>query len=63
MRLDPEKYRKYVDNFDLTEEEKLQLMEQVWAIMESFVDRAFGESPEQAIMKSRSTTDNGNKSG
>lgn len=35
-------YRKYVDSFDLTEEQKIELVQMVWNIMESFVDRAFG---------------------
>ncbi len=47
MRLDIEKYRKYVEGFDLTEEQKTELIKSVWTIMESFVDRAFGLHPAQ----------------
>ena len=42
MTPDLEKYRRYVDRFDLTEAQKAELIHTVWSIMESFVDRAFG---------------------
>ena len=42
MSLDIRKYRRHVDGFDLTEEQKDDLIRTVWAILESFVDRAFG---------------------
>lgn len=47
MPPDIEKYRRYVDGFDLSEERKVELIHTVWAIMESFVDRAFGLHPVQ----------------
>ena len=47
MPIDLNKYRPYVDDFDLTEEEKLELMHTVWSMMESFVDQAFGLHPVQ----------------
>ena len=40
-------YRKFVDGFDLTEEQKVELIHTVWNMMESFVDRAFGLHPLQ----------------
>jgi len=40
-------YRKYVDHFDLTEEQKVELIHNVWNIMESFADMAFGLHPVQ----------------
>ncbi|MFQ5443813.1 MAG: hypothetical protein ACE5EK_04265 [Nitrospinales bacterium] len=49
MSLDLNKYRKYVDDFDLTEEEKTELIQTVFSIMESFVDQAFGLHPVQQI--------------
>lgn len=49
MTPDIEKYRKYVDRFDLSEERKVELIHTVWAIMESFVDRAFGLDPVQQV--------------
>ena len=45
MLADLEKYRRYVDRFDLDEAQKQELIHTVWAIMESFVDRAFGPHP------------------
>ena len=42
MTPDIEKYRRFVDHYDLTEAQKVELIHSVWAIMESFVDRAFG---------------------
>ena len=31
-------YRKYVDQFDLTEEQKLELVNAVWVILENYFD-------------------------
>ena len=47
MPPDLEKYRKHVERFDLSEEQKVELIHTVWTIMESFVDRAFGIDPVQ----------------
>lgn len=35
-------YRKYVDQFDLTEEQKLDLVNAVWMIVESIFDQHLG---------------------
>lgn len=50
MQLDPAKYSHHLAGLDLSDEDQLRFMEQTWAIMESFVDRAFGESPEQILL-------------
>lgn len=50
MQLDPARYSHHLSGLDLSEEDQLRFMEQLWAIMESFVDRAFGESPEQILL-------------
>lgn len=42
MKPDIEKYRHFVDRFDLTEKQKAELIQTIWRIMESFADRAFG---------------------
>ena len=42
MPPDIEKYRRYVDHFDISEEKKIDLIHTVWRMMQSFVDRAFG---------------------
>ena len=47
MPLDIEKYRQYVAGYDLSEQQKTELIQTVWAIMESFVDQAFGQHPHQ----------------
>ena len=52
MTPDFEKYRHYVDGFDLTEERKQELMQTVWSIMESFVDQAWGTHPVQQCRNS-----------
>ena len=49
MKIDVSKYQSYLDGFDLTDEQKLELMHQVWFIMSSFVDIAFGVAPEQQL--------------
>lgn len=47
LKPDVEKYRRYVDHFDISEKDKVELIHTVWRIMESFVDRAFGLDPVQ----------------
>lgn len=47
MPLDLEKYRPYVDHFDLSDAQKAELIQTVWSMMESFVDQAFGTHPVQ----------------
>lgn len=47
MQMDIDRYRPYLDRFDWPEEQKVAALTQVWAIMGSFVDRAFGTAPEQ----------------
>jgi hypothetical protein len=50
MQLDIERYRPYVDHFDMPEEQKIELIHIVSRIMQSFVERAFGKSPEQVLL-------------
>lgn len=52
MSPDIEKYRRFVERFDLAEEAKAELIHTVWRIMESFVDRAFERDPVQQIQDS-----------
>jgi len=35
-------YRKYVDEFDITEKQKLELVNTLWAIIENIIDQHFG---------------------
>lgn len=50
VRPNIEDYRKYVDQFDISEEQKIELIHTVWSIMESFVDRAFGQDSVQICL-------------
>lgn len=47
MPLDIEKYRHYVAGFDLSPEEQAELIRNVWMVLESFVDQAYGRHPHQ----------------
>jgi hypothetical protein len=47
MSLDLEKFRQYVDHCDLTDEQKIEVLRDLWSIMESFVDEAWGLCPTQ----------------
>ncbi|WP_347303661.1 hypothetical protein V5740_03295 [Croceibacterium sp. TMG7-5b_MA50] len=49
MQLDINRYRHFVDRFDMHEEAKVAVLTQVWGMMGSFVDRAFGDAPEQQL--------------
>lgn len=50
---DLDKYRHHVAHFDLTEAQKTELLLTVWRIMQSFVDRAFGDDPVQQAPRER----------
>lgn len=47
MSLDVEKYRHYLDGYDISEEDKAALIQSMWTILEGFVDHAFGRHPIQ----------------
>lgn len=47
MTADIEPYLKYLDHCELSREEKLALLQDLWSIMESFVDEAWGLCPTQ----------------
>lgn len=42
LACDTEKYRKYLEGFDLSEEEQAEVLEILWKIMAAFVDMGFG---------------------
>jgi len=44
LKPDIKKYMPYLDEYDLTEDKKVQLIKDVWLLMQSFVDRAFDSS-------------------
>jgi len=45
MKPDLDKYLPLVDHYDLTRDQKIELIHSLWAIMESIVDHAFGDHP------------------
>lgn len=47
LAFDPEKYRTHVAHLDMSEDDKTELLRAVWDIMQSFVDRAFGDDAAQ----------------
>ena len=49
MKPDIEKYLAMIDDWDMTREQKIQYIHDLWRIMESFVDRTFGKDPAQHV--------------
>lgn len=47
MKPDINKYLPMLDGMDLTHEQKIELIHDLWHIMQNFVDRAFGVHPLQ----------------
>lgn len=47
MKPDINKYLPMLDGMDLSREQKIKLIHDLWHIMQSFVDRAFGVHPLQ----------------
>ncbi len=48
MKPDVEKYLAMIEEWDMPREQKIQYIHDLWHIMESFVDRAFGKHPVQS---------------
>ncbi len=57
MQPDINKYLPMLENMDLTREQKIELIHDLWLIMESFVDRAFGIHPDQIHAKKNRVSD------
>lgn len=57
MPIDAEEYLYHLDGFDLSESEKVEFIHNVAAIMESFVDQAFGVHPVQQSLTARAARD------
>ena len=47
MITDLTSYRQHVDQFDLDEKQKLELVNAIWAIAESVLDQHFNPTPAQ----------------
>lgn len=57
MQPDYEDYWTDLDGYDLSDDEKRQLIHTLWTMMESFVDSAFGVHPVQQAIKARPARD------
>ena len=57
MKPDTEKYLAMIDDWDMTREQKIQYIHDLWHIMEGFVDRAFGKHPVQSARDKSSNAD------
>jgi len=53
MTFDPNKYLDHVEQFDLTHDQKLELINNVRQIMQSAVDRTFDCDATQLVLSSR----------
>jgi hypothetical protein len=51
MSLDVEKYKPFLAEMNLSDQEQTELIQSVWAILEGFVDHAFGRHPLQQCGK------------
>ena len=60
MTPDMDKYLPMVEDYDLPDAEKRELILAIWSIMEAFVDRAFGIDPTAIALDS---AQEGNSSG
>jgi len=47
MKPDVKKYLAMIEDWDMPREQKIAFIHDLWHIMESFVDRAFGQHPVQ----------------
>ena len=59
--VDLSRYRRHVEHLDLPDEQKDELLLALWRIMESFVDRAFGDDPVQQRGERAVSIDDGSR--
>lgn len=57
MRPNIEKYLGMLEDWEAPREQKIQFINDLWHIMENFVDRAFGIHPVQQVVKKKTQTD------
>ncbi len=57
MPLDINKYRHFLNDTDVSEQRKSEFIQDVWTILESFVDQAFGLHPVQQCHEHKKNTD------
>lgn len=57
MQLDPMQFLHHLESFEMSEAQKIDYVQAIIRIMQSFVDRAFGDAPEQVLLGT--SADNG----
>lgn len=57
MHLDPTQFLHHLEPFEMSDTQKLDYVQAIIRIMQSFVDRAFGDAPEQTLLGT--SADNG----
>lgn len=57
MQLDPSQFLHHLEHFDMNDAQKTDYVRAIILVMQSFVDRAFGDTPEQTLLGTRA--DNG----
>ena len=53
LHIDVEKYQSYLDDANISDEQKTEMIEILWSIVVSFVDMGFGIHPVQQVMQNR----------
>ena len=53
MKPDYDKYIPMLEEYDMTHQQKIEFIDTLWNVMQSFVDRAFGIHPVQQVMKKK----------
>ena len=56
--IDYERFMPYLKDMDLSDEQKRMVIEDVWNMMQSFVDQAFGIHPVQLAIRERLRSQN-----
>ncbi len=51
LQIDVQQFQSYLDDLDITEESKIELLETLWSIVVTFVDMGFGIHPVQQVME------------
>ena len=57
MQPDPTQFLHHLEPFEMSDAQKLDYVQAIIRIMQSFVDRAFGDAPEQTLLGT--SADNG----
>lgn len=51
LAFDPARYRHHLAHLNMSEDAQAELLDVLWRMMGSFVDRAFGDDPTQLALK------------